>query len=442
MNIAEKVRQCGVVGAGGAGFPTHVKLQARVDTVIVNGAECEPLLGSDRFLMESESDRLIRGTGYIMRSCGAAKGYIALKEQYEELIRHLLHVLGDRNDIEIFPLGDFYPAGDEFVLIHEITGRIVPAGGIPPDVGCIVDNVETVINICHAVDEEKPVISRYLTCTGEVEAPSIVKAHIGTSMYEIIELCGGPTIDDAVVVVGGPMMGSVETDLGAPVTKTMSALVVLSRDHPVVQHKTIPMEFIIKQCKAVCCQCTYCTELCPRYLLGHDLKPHMIMRQIGYGLDIPASVIQNALLCSGCGLCAEYACVMGLSPHMVNSAIKEQFAASGFRPEFPKSGFAVHEMRGYRQIPASRIRERLRLQRYYEKGLQKGIETDPDRVEILLKQHIGEVATSTVKVGDGVKAGSLIAETAEAMLGTSIHASIEGRVKLVDGERIIVERRS
>jgi Na+-translocating ferredoxin:NAD+ oxidoreductase RnfC subunit len=441
MNIAERVKQCGVVGAGGAGFPTHVKLQARADTLVVNGAECEPLLGSDKFLMERESEKLIRGTGYIMRSCGAARGYIALKEKYAEAIRGLHTALGDRDDIELFILDDVYPAGDELVLVHEITGRIVPEGGIPPDVGCIACNVETVINICAAVEEGRAVTSRYLSCTGEVKTPSIVNAHIGTSLREIIELCGGPTVGDAVVVLGGPMMGSIETDLGAPVTKTTSALIVLPRDHPVVQHKTTPMEFIIRQCKAACCQCTYCTELCPRYLLGHDIKPHMIMRQIGYGLDIPEAVIQNALLCSGCGLCEAYACVMGLSPQVVNKRIREKFAAAGFKPEFSGSSPVVHEMRNFRQIPTGRIQERLRLQQYYERGLRKEVHTDPDRVEILLRQHIGGSAHPTVQQGDRVKTGTLIAEMVEDGLGSSIHASIDGIVSLIDGERIIIEKR-
>jgi Na+-translocating ferredoxin:NAD+ oxidoreductase RnfC subunit len=440
MNIAERVKQCGVVGAGGAGFPTHIKLQARADIVIVNGAECEPLLGSDKYLMERESETLIRGTGYIMRSCGAARGHIALKKKSEEAIRGLHTALGDRDDIELFMLDDVYPAGDELLLVHEITGRVVPEGGIPPDMGCITCNVETVVNVCAAVEEGRAVTSRYLSCTGEVKTPSIVKAHIGASLREIIELCGGLTSNDPVVVLGGPMMGTIETDLGTPVTKTTSALIVLPRNHPVVQHKTTPMEFIIRQCKAACCQCTYCTQLCPRYLLGHDIKPHMIMRQIGFGLDIPEAVIQNALLCSGCGLCEAYACVMGLSPQVVNKRIREKFAAAGFKPEFSGSNPMVHEMRGYRQIPTGRIQERLRLQGFYERGLRKEVYTDPGRVEILLRQHIGGSAHPTVGRGDRVKSGTLIAEMIEDGLGSSIHASIDGIVSLIDGERIIIEK--
>jgi Na+-translocating ferredoxin:NAD+ oxidoreductase RnfC subunit len=442
LNLAETVKQCGVVGAGGAGFPTHVKLQASADIVIINGAECEPLLCSDEFLMERDAERLVRGTGYIMRSCGAEKAYIALKEKHVEAVRALRSALAPCDDMELYLLEDVYPAGDEVVLVYDITGRTVPEGGIPPDVGCVVDNVETVVNVCAAVEERKAVTTRYLSCTGEVKTPSIVRAHIGCSLQDVIGICGGATVDDPVVLLGGPMMGGIETDLQAPVTKTTSAIIVLPRDHVVVRQKTMPMGFILKQVKSACCQCTYCTELCPRYLLGHDLKPHMIMRQIAYGMDVPASVIQNAQLCSGCGLCEAYACVMGLSPHVVNRAIKERFAAAGFIPEYSKEKPMVHEMRNYRLIPTDRLQGRLHLQHYYGKALKRDIPTDPDRVEILLRQHIGEHATPRVEKGVRVAEGTPIAEMKAGALGVSIHASIDGVVSFIDEERIIIERRS
>ena len=444
MDIVQRVRKAGVVGAGGAGFPTHVKLQARVDTVIVNGAECEPLLANDKYLMERESDKVVRGLEYMMQCCGASHGYIALKEKYIEPRSNLELALGSRNDIQLYALEDYYPAGDEFLLVHEVTGRIVKEGGIPLDVGCVVDNVETVVNICDAVEQERPVTTRYLTCTGEVRYPSVVRAHVGSTIGEVIDLCGGATVENPVTVLGGPMMGRVETDMETPVTKTVSAIMVLPRDHGLVQKKTMPLEFIVKQCKSVCCQCTYCTELCPRHLLGHDLDPHRIMRQIGLGLDVPASVIRNAVLCSGCGLCAVYACTMGLSPHVVNTTIKQRLQAVGYRQDFEKREITVNEMKEYRRIPTSRIVERLQLHHYLERGLRRGVETDPIRVEILLGQHVGKPSKPVVQVGDGVRQGELIAdipEGAEGALGAAIHASIDGRVTLVDDERVMIERR-
>jgi Na+-translocating ferredoxin:NAD+ oxidoreductase RnfC subunit len=301
--------------------------------------------------------------------------------------------------------------------------------------------VETVINICHAVEECRPVTSRYLTCTGEVQTPAVVRAHVGCSIGEVVDLCGGSRVDDPVAVIGGPITGSVETDFETPVSKTTSGILVLSRNHDLVRKKTIPLEFIVKQCKSVCCQCTYCTELCPRHLLGYDLAPHLIMRQIGYGLDAPVPSIGNAVLCSGCGLCAAYACPMGLQPQLVNLRISERLRAEGIKLPFAEREIAVHEMKEYRKIPASRILERLQLSRYGERRLKTGLQTDPDRVEILLKGHAGSASKPLVVAGDAVRTGDVIAEILEDGFGSVIHASIDGRVALVDDERVILERR-
>lgn len=440
--IIEAVRNCGVVGAGGAGFPTHVKLSSSADIAIVNGAECEPLLESDKYLLETESDEILNGLGFIMESCGAEKGYIALKEKYPGIINALVKAIRERgrNGVSLYPLGDYYPAGDEFLLVFELTGRVIPERGIPPHVGCIVQNVETTFNIHRAVDKGEPVTRRYLTCTGEVETPSVVCAHIGVSFREVIDLCGGTPLEDPVLIIGGPLMGRVETDLEAPVTKLTSGIIVLSRDHNVVRRKTIPLENMIRQSKGACCQCTYCTELCPRYLIGHDLLPHMIMRQIAYGVDVPPETIENALLCSECGLCEIYACVMGLSPKRINALIKESLSAKGYRPEFPTREMSVHEMREFRKIPSERVVNRLQLLEYTEVVLKRGVETSPSRVEILLKQHTGEPAIPVVKVGDRVSEGILIADVPQGVLGAKVHSSIDGKVIFIDGERIIIQR--
>lgn len=440
--IIEAVRSSGVVGAGGAGFPTHVKLSSSVDVAIVNGAECEPLLESDKYLLETESDGILRGLELIMESCGAKKGYIALKEKHFRLFSVLEKEIRERssNGISLYPLGDYYPAGDEFLLVFEITGRVIPERGIPPHVGCIVQNVETAYNIYRAVEKGEPVTRRFLTCTGEVRTPSVVHAHIGVSFREVIDLCGGSTLDDPVLIIGGPLMGRVETDLEAPVTKLTSGIIVLPRDHVVVMRKTIPLEHMIRQSKGACCQCTYCTELCPRYLLGHDLMPHMIMRQIGYGVDAPYRTIENALLCSECGLCEIYACVMGLSPKRINALIKERLSAKGYRPEFPRREISIHEMREFRKIPSERVVNRLQLLEHAETLLRRGVGTDPSRVEILLKQHAGEPAVPVVKVGDMVREGMLIADVPQGAAGARVHSSIEGEVVFIDDERIIIQR--
>jgi Na+-translocating ferredoxin:NAD+ oxidoreductase RnfC subunit len=261
------------------------------------------------------------------------------------------------------------------------------------------------------------------------------------SLSEVIDLCGGATVEDPALILGGPLMGTVVTDLCTPVTKTTNGILVLSRSHRLVQTKTMPLEFIVRQCKSVCCQCTLCTELCPRHLIGHGIEPHLIMRQIGYGLDVPASIIENALLCSGCGLCAVYACTMGLSPHVVNKTIKGWLQAQGYRRSTEQRELQVNGMKDYRKIPASRIVERLQLHSYAERRLRRGVETNPKRVELPLSQHIGLPAEPRVREGEQVNRGDPIARVPEGALGASIHASIDGRVALVDHERVIIERR-
>jgi len=439
MTVPEAVKAMGVVGAGGGGFPTHVKLSRSVEVVIANGAECEPLLGNDKLVMEEEAEAVVAGLCLAMEATGARKGVIALKGRGSPAEEALRKASQGKEGLSVFPLGDYYPAGDEFLLVREITGRIVPEGGIPPSVGVVVLNVETLRNIARAV-EGKPVIERTLTCQGEVRRPSVLRVRVGTPFEKVLEYCGGATVDDFVLLVGGPMMGSVTTDLKAPVTKTTSGLFVLPRDHVLVQKKTLPLPFIIRQSKTACCQCTYCTEFCPRYLLGHDLAPHKIMRQIALGLDVPPEVIERAVLCSECGLC-EIACPMELSPRLVNRAIKEQFLRMQYRPVFPQRTLQTRVDFPYRKVPMLRVKGRIRVEEYEKRPLFRMREVPPpERVELLLKQHAGAPAQAVVRVGDVVQEGDLVGE-AEQEVSARVHASIGGRVVFVDDERVVIEAR-
>ncbi|MGQ9747380.1 MAG: 4Fe-4S dicluster domain-containing protein [Candidatus Caldatribacteriaceae bacterium] len=436
--IPELVKEMGVVGAGGAGFPTHLKISRPCEVVIANGAECEPLLSHDKFVMEEEAATVVDGLRWAMLSTGAKRGIIVLKGRGSKAEQALSKAIGNRKDLQTFVLSDYYPAGDELILVQEVLGRIVPEGGIPLMVGAVVLNVETLRNISLAM-QQKPVISRTLTCQGEVRKPSVVRVRIGTTFQEVFNFCGGVKIPDYVILVGGPMMGSIVTDPLSPVTKTTTGLLVLPRDHILVRKKTLPLSFIVKQSKTACCQCTYCTELCPRYLLGHDLNPHKIMRQINLGLDVPPEVIEGAFLCSECGLCEVYACPMELSPRIINHVIKERLAQGGYRPSFARREIRVRDMLPYRKIPVSRLKNRLELTDYQFQRLAIIPEVQPpSRVELLLKQHAGEAARAVVKVGDKVREGDLVGEVS-GEVSVRVHASISGRVVLVNGERIVIQ---
>jgi Na+-translocating ferredoxin:NAD+ oxidoreductase RnfC subunit len=438
MDILERVRRSGVIGAGGSGFPIHVKLRNRVDTVIVNGVECEPLLGKDSCLMRSETGRILRGTGYILQCCGASMGYIAVNESNTPVLEHLSKAVAEFENISVFPIEDYYPAGDEYMLVHDITGCVVPEGGLPQDAGCFTVNVETAVNVCNAVENDRAVTETYLTCAGEVRIPSIVRTPVGASIGEMLDACGGVTLENAVVLMGGPISGEFIADLNTPVTKTTNAIVVLPAGHNLVQRKTISFEHMINRTKSSCCQCTLCTQLCPRYLLGHGIEPHRIIRQVGYGIDAPEHIIQNALLCSGCGLCEIFSCAVGLSPNKINTRIGEMLIAADYRPDFTDREIAVHVMRDYRKIPTSTLVERLGLGAYLESEPVRTSKVEPDHAEMLLKQGVGEPARPVVKTGEEVEAGSLLADVPEGVLGAAVHSSIEGTVTLIDEERIVV----
>lgn len=440
MGLDNVLRNMGVVGAGGAGFPTDIKVKYHCDIVIGNGAECEPLLYNDKHVMKKEAEKVIRGLEWVIQSTGAKKGVIALKKKNTSIIENMEKVITGKSNISLYFLEDYYPIGDEFLLVEEISGKIIPEGGLPLDVGCLVSNVETLKNIDEAT-KGNPVISRTLTCNGALRKPAVILAKIGQSIREIVDICE-PAVKDFAIIVGGPMMGEVENDLDSPVTKTMTGIIVLPRDHALILRKTMRIEFIVKQSKTACCQCSYCTDLCPRYLLGHELYPHKIMRQINLNIDIPYQVIQNAFLCSECGLCEVFACPMNLSPRIINQKIKEKLTEEDYQPKFLNGELKKRDMFEYRKIPSQRIEDRLMLNKYKmnEKKLVTIPVINPDRVEILLKQHAGVPSKPIIKIGEQVKEGDLIADIPEGQLGARLHASIEGKAIYIDDERIIIKK--
>ena len=424
--IIERVKDAGVVGAGGAGFPTHVKLDAKVEYVIANGAECEPLLRIDQQLMASQANKVIRGLELVMEATGAKKGFIALKEKYKEAIAALTsHITHPTSPIELFILGDFYPAGDEQILVYEVLKRIVPEGGIPLQVGVVVDNIGTLINIADAI-EGRPVTHRYLTISGVVKRPKSVKVPVGMSVKEVIKLAE-PKMEDFSILDGGPMMGKLIEDLDSPVMKTTTGLIVLPKDHNVIMNKTLEMRKILRK-TMLCMQCTDCTELCPRYLIGHSLKPHKIMRHVGYEMRKELNDITAAFLCSECGLCNLYACPFGLSPLRVNQEIKKELIGARVKNPHKEAPEEAHSMIEYRKVPTERIISRIGVEEYNVAAPLEKREYRTNFVRIPLSQHVGARSVPVVKLNDKVKVGDLLADIPRGALGARIHASIEGKI--------------
>jgi Na+-translocating ferredoxin:NAD+ oxidoreductase RnfC subunit len=447
-DLVEAVRAAGVIGAGGAGFPTHVKLTAQVDTVIANGAECDPLLQCDQRMMESRAAEMVRGVQLAMEATAAARGILALKAEYKAAtaaLQRAIHASERQADLSLLLMESRYPAGDEFVLVYEATGRLVPETGLPLHVGCLVQNVQTLFNIARAA-KGAAVTHRLLTVAGAVARPVTLWVPIGTSMRDVLAWAGGVqpprwserTARDYAVVVGGPMMGRVAATLDEPVTKTTSGLLVLPHDNAVVRYMTRSQTSWVRRGVSTCDQCRDCTDLCPRYLLGHNLKPHEVMRAINYGLARPADKVTAAVLCCECRLCEAYACPLELSPMAYYVSIKQELRAQGWTNTVHKrTDFAPHSQREYRLVPTHRLIARLGLSEWeYQHCPLDETEYRPERVTVPLQQHIGAPAVPVVEVGAPVSSGDLLAQIPEGKLGANVHASIAGRVSRID-DRIV-----
>lgn len=431
--VVSLIKGAGVVGAGGAGFPTHVKVQADAEYVVVNGAECEPLLRVDQQLMALYPDLIIRGLEAVLQATGASQGIIALKAKYHEAI-HALEKRISGKPIKLFILDDFYPAGDEQITVYEALKRVVPEGGIPIKVGCVVDNVETLLNVARAM-EGKPVTHTYVTITGDVPKPITVKLPIGMTVAEALRLAGVNDPQGKVVIDGGPMMGNVIDDVNQPVTKLTKGLIVLREDHPLIQRKRMPLARQLRQAKAACCQCTRCTEICPRHLLGHSLRPHLVMRAVNHYRG-SEEVLKMSLICSQCGAC-EYVCPMDLSPRQVNVMLKQELGKKGIKASCAQPNPVPNPYREYRKIPGKRLMVRLGLTHFDQPAPLTQEEFSPAEVKIPLKQHIGVPSVPKVKVGDQVSPGDLLAQVPEGALGANVHASIGGIVKEISDYIVI-----
>jgi Na+-translocating ferredoxin:NAD+ oxidoreductase RnfC subunit len=449
-DLVKAVQAAGVVGAGGAGFPTHVKLGARVDTVIANGAECDPLLQCDQRLMESRAAELVQGVQIAMEATGAVRGILALKEGYKgarQALQRAIAAASNAANLSLFLMASRYPAGDEFVLVYEATGRQVPETGLPLQVGCLVQNVQTLFNIARAA-RGAAVTHRLLTVAGAVARPVTLWVPLGTPIRDVLAWAGGiqpprwsqRTAEDYAVVVGGPLMGRMAASLDQPVTKTTGGLLALPRDNVVVRYMTRSRASWVRRGISTCDQCRDCTDLCPRYLLGHDLKPHEVMRAINYGLERPTGKVTAAVLCCECRLCEAYACPLELSPMAYYVMVKQELRAQGWVNEVHKrTDLKPHPTREYRLVPTHRLTARLGLTEWEHQACPLDeTEYHPQRVILPLRQHIGAPAGPVVRVGDRVAAGDLVASIPEGKLGANVHASIAGQVTNVNEDSITV----
>jgi electron transport complex protein RnfC len=290
----EMIREAGIVGMGGAGFPTAVKLSPKepdqIDYVIVNCAECEPYLTSDYRKMLEEPERLVGGLNVILSLFKNARGILAVEDNKPDCIVRLKHMTKDEPKITVKALQTKYPQGSERQLIYAATGRAINSSMLPADAGCVVNNVDTVIAVYNAVMEGKPLMYRIVTVTGDAVAdPRNFKVRIGTNYHELIEEAGGFKVQPEKIISGGPMMGFGIFDLDVPTTKTSSALLCLTKDDVAAMEPS------------ACINCGRCVEVCPGRVVPSKLADY------AEHYNEEAFLKNNGMECCECGCCS-YVC--------------------------------------------------------------------------------------------------------------------------------------
>ena len=430
------MRSFGIVGAGGAGFPSYAKLAEGANLLLINGAECEPLLYTDYVILQNEMPMVLAGIEKVLAHTKIPKALIAIKAHTakrlgmsdgEELAR----------GISIRVLPDVYPIGDEISLIYESTKRLVKPGSLPITEGVIVYNVETMYNLGVATKLGKPVTEKWLTVGGDVKSPTVIKVPVGTRLVDVFDRLGITVNDGYSVLDGGPSMGKVINYRTHVITKTTKGILILPDYTQAVASKLISPKMAVVRAETACCQCTRCTDMCPRNLLGYPLEPHKMVRTaMGVAEAMPEMVL-SATLCCGCGICESLACSQGISPKAVIDSYKAVLAKNKLRFNIP-GDYMVKTERDYRMVPSDKWTSMLGITKF-DKVVNFGGEiNDFARVEIPLSSHIGAPSITAVSDGSMVNKGDLIANAAEG-LSLPQYASISG-IATVGNGKIIIDR--
>lgn len=432
--LVRQVMDAGIVGEGGAGFPAHVKYDTRVNTLIANGCECEPLLYSDQHIMKNNPEKIVRAMQAVRAVTGAKRGIIAIKKKYTR-IAQLFNDAVRSTDLELALVDNFYPAGDEQILIHELTGETVPPLGLPKDKGFLVANVGSLYSVSNAMDGI-PVTDKVVTVTGDVNTPSVLTVPVGTSIMSCIDQCGGTGIPDPVIILGGPMMGRFVDEQSVldreVVTKTTGGIIVIPRNHYLHQMSGLSADAMLRRAETACIQCRMCSELCPRYLVGQAFETHRVMRAFVGAEDDPAQTLQSTMCCE-CGVCELYACPMGLSPRRINILFKRRYGQEKIQYQGPREVNRYQtDFREFRKIPIPRLVMKVDIDRYMSVTPEYNGNYIPGKVKIPLQQHIGAPAVPVVKVGDTVAKNDMLADIPPKSLGAKIHASINGTITQID----------
>jgi len=379
-------------------------------------------------LILHHSDAILKGLRIVMEITGARQGIIGIKEKHHHEIELLRGKLP--GNVTLSPVEDVYPAGDEVTLIYMTTKRIVGPGALPISVGCIVQNVETLYNI----GVGRPVIEKFISVAGAVENPATIRVPVGISFADVLSRFT-ITTPSYVVRSGGLMMGVLEDDLNRVVSKRTGALIVLPPDHHCV---TMYTRFATEHAtdiiaKAGCDQCNFCTELCPRYLLGQPVRPETAMRNRMFTREDQPMVFAGNLSCCECNLCTMYSCPEGLDPK--GATLIEKRLSREQHLQWTGREVTAHPMYDYRKVPTSKLKQRLDVMMFRDEAPLIDMGFAPATVRIPLAEHLGAAAVPVVKEGERVRRYDMIGKPG-GKVSSAVHASIDGVVRKVSNQEI------
>lgn len=431
--VREKIRSAGVIGAGGAGFPTHMKFADGIDTVVVNAAECEPLLYTDFTILQRHLDRVAEGAQAVRAALGAERAVLGVKiHTAEKLGLKDGQPLGGRFSVKTMP--NAYPMGDEIVLIYQTLGRVVPPGHLPSSVGVVVINVETAYNVANSL-KGIPVTRKWITIGGDVPKPAVYRVPINCDVRAVLEAAGVKIPEGDVVIDGGPAMGNIINPNFSVVTKKTKALVVLPADIPAVAYKLADVHRLMVRTPSACCQCFHCTEICPRHLLGYPLEPHKTLRSVANEISAHPENLLTASLCSGCGVCTLMACCQGVTPSVTMAQVKKALRSNRLGYRADRCG-EVNPERGNRLVPVESLKRRIGVAPFDRQAPFGGdLKIRQKKFRLPLSQHVGKPSVPVVQAGAKVAAGSLIAKDAGG-ISAALHTPVSGTVTAVTGRQI------
>lgn len=359
MDIRARAESAGVVGS--SGVPLFRRLERRVSVVIANGVETEPLLSADRALLSQETEAVLQGLSQVAAVVEAEQLLLAVRATDGASLRALAKLQRRFPAIQVRTVEDVWPVGEASLLTLRLTGRQVPAGALPEDVGVMVLGIPTLAGLAQAA-RGLPMLARALTVTGLVGRPQVCRAPLGMPFQQVLDACGGLTHPDAVLWEGGPLLGQ-PTSLQHGVRSSTTALLALPPDHPVVTRRALPLEVQVQRAASSCGGCRQCTDRCPAWLAGGAISPHRLMRGLVHRLDSEPELVLGAGVCLGCRVC-EVICPAGLSPAQLYGVVRGDLQARGLAQLPVRPSESARAEAADRQVDRTWLVERLGLSRW------------------------------------------------------------------------------